>query len=29
MIFKGRLNLHIKVKGLGSRHYNTHDNFKF
>jgi hypothetical protein len=29
MVFKRGLNLHIKVKGLGSKHYNIHVNFKF
>jgi hypothetical protein len=29
MIFKRRLNLHIKVEGLDSRHSNTRVNFKF
>jgi len=28
MVFKRRLNLHIKVKGLNFGHYNTHVNFK-
>jgi hypothetical protein len=28
MAFKRGLNLHIKVQGLGSRHYNVHVNFK-
>jgi hypothetical protein len=29
MIFKRELNFHIKVEGLGSRHYNVCVNFKF
>jgi len=29
MVFKRRLNLHIEVEGLGSRHYYTSGNFKF
>jgi len=29
MVLKRGLNLHVKVKGLGSRHYNIHVNFKF
>jgi len=28
MVFKRGLNLHIKVEGLGSRHYNACVNFK-
>jgi len=28
MVFKRGLNLHIKVGGLDSRHYNVHVNFK-
>jgi hypothetical protein len=28
MVFHKGLNLHINVEGLGSRHYNTHVNFK-
>jgi hypothetical protein len=28
MGFERRLNLHIEVEGLGSRHYNTHVNLK-
>jgi hypothetical protein len=29
MVFKRRLNLYIKVEGLGFGHYNIHVNFKF
>jgi len=28
IVLKIGLNLHIKVEGLGSGHYNTHVNFK-
>jgi hypothetical protein len=29
MVFERGLNLHIKVEGLGSGHYNIRVNFKF
>ncbi len=29
MVLKRRLNLHIKVEGLGPGHYNIRVNFKF
>jgi len=29
MVFKRRLNFHIKVEGLGFGHYNMRVNFKF